>query len=131
MKNLFRAIAVAGMIALTACAGNSVVPQTGQERYVAADGAYKALLVTVQDGVRQGIIKGERAAQVKSALETAKVALDAWALIPEDPNAESTALVALQALRELLRTVAPKPQAQATSPPFGEIGTFAFNGEVT
>lgn len=85
----------------------SVVPETGTERYVAADGAFKALLITVQDGVTRGTIKGENAVKIKVSLTAAKSALDAWALVPENPTAETAALVGLQAARDVLRLASP------------------------
>lgn len=84
----------------------TIVPETGVERYVAADGAYKALIVTVKDGIMRGVIKGETAVKIKALLTTAKVALDAWALLPESPTAETATLVSLQAAREILRLAA-------------------------
>lgn len=104
MKKFFLSFFVG--IFLTACAA-TVVPETALERYVAADGAYKALVLTVQDGVRQGLIKGEGARDVKLSLNSARAALDIWALIPNDANAETVALVSLSALRVLLRSVRP------------------------
>ncbi len=89
---------------VVSCAG--VVPETGTERYVVADGMYTALLLTVQEGVVRGTIKGDTAVKLKVALTTTKIALDAWALIPESPTAETAALVALQSIRNVLR-VAP------------------------
>lgn len=96
----------AAIFILVGCAG-TVVPETGIERYVAADGAYKALLVTVKDGVQNGTIKGDVAVRVKSSLVAAKVALDAWAVVPDNPTAESAAIIAMQAAREILRLLAP------------------------
>jgi hypothetical protein len=104
MKKLLAPFLLAFVI--VGCA-STVVPETGTERYVVADGAYKALLVTVKDGVARGVIKGDNAARIKASLTAAKVALDAWALVPENPNAESAAIVALQAAREVLRLLAP------------------------
>lgn len=92
---------------LVGCAG-AVVPETGTERYVAADGAYKALLITVQDGVTRGTIQGENAVKIKASLTAAKVALDAWALVPESPTAETAALIGLQAARDVLRLMKPE-----------------------
>lgn len=109
MKKLIAIITC--IISFAACTiDGTSVPVTGTERYVQADGAYKALLVTVQGAVNNGTLKGEAAQNVKSALGAARVALDAWHIVPNDPNAEQAALVALQAARTLLQSIAPKPQ---------------------
>lgn len=94
-------------VAIAACAG-SIVPQTATERYVAADGAYKALLLTVKDGVVRGTIKGQAAANIRIALTSIKVALDVWALVPNDPNAEAVAIAALAAGQGILRSLGPQ-----------------------
>ena len=119
MKGLIAAVMM--VFALAACTiTEGTVPVTGTERYVQADGAYKALLVTVKDGVQRGTIQGPNAVRVKQALSTARVALDAWALNTESSTAEDKAILALQGARELLRALAPapKPVSLGTGPPF-------------
>ena len=90
---------------LSAC---TVVPQTGTERYVAASGAYTALLMTVKDGVIRGVIKGQAAADMRIALTSIKVALDVWALVPNSPDAEAVAIAALSAAQGILRALGPQ-----------------------
>lgn len=90
---------------VTACATSGVFPETPTEKYVAADGAYKALVATVKEKVLDGTIKGQNAKKVKLALTSAKVALDAWGLAPSDRNAETTALLALKAARQVLQAI--------------------------
>lgn len=99
MRNLI-AILMAAVI-MTGCA-NSVVPETGTERYVVADAAFKALLGTIGDAVFAGRISPEFAPRLKTAIAAISIALDAWAIAPNDLNAETTALLALQAARTLL-----------------------------
>jgi len=90
-------------VALTAC--TSVVPETGTERYVVADAAFKALLGTVKEAILAGRVPATAAPRIKTALNAAKIALDAWAVVPENLNAETTALLALQAARALLLSI--------------------------
>lgn len=99
MKTLI-AIFMAAAI-MTGCA-NSVMPETGTERYVVADAAFKALLGTINDAALAGRISVEFVPRIKTAILAAKIALDAWALAPNSLNAETTALLALQAARTLL-----------------------------
>jgi len=109
---------------LGACTvGDTTTPVTPLERLVQAEGAYRALDATVRDGVRSGLIVGERAGQVKAALTSARVALDAWHLAPGDSTNEQKFLLALQAARGLLQTFAPKPKAHG--PPLNHEGVFA------
>jgi len=95
------------LLFVVGCAG-AIVPQTGQERYVVADAAFKALLVTVQDGVVRGTIHGDGAVAVKRALVATKTALDIWAINPDNLNAETAALLALTSVREVLRSLQPR-----------------------
>ena len=95
---------------VAACAvTNTATPVTGSERLVQADGVYKALVATVKDGVLRGSISGNLAVRVKVALASARVALDAWTLLPNDPAAEAKVLIALQGVRTILQSVAPAP----------------------
>ena len=158
MKKFFTILALA--ITLTACATDRTIsPQTGTEKYVAADGVYKALSYTVQGTVENGTdmadiilssginlllqkqrvdalitfarsedreFTSEELAKLKSARDTlaaktdtlldgehelraalggARAALDVWAIVPNDPDAQATTLISLQAIRSLLRAV--------------------------
>ncbi len=109
---------------ITGCAVNTTVPLTGTQRYVQADGSYKALLLTVKEGVTRGTIHGASAIRVKQTLTTAKIALDAWALAPESPNMEQRALFALQSAREVLRALTPS-QTRGVGPPLSLAGAMA------
>ncbi len=115
----------AALIFLSACA-TGVVPQTGTERYIAADGAYKALLLTVKDGVVRGTIKGQAAADIRIALTSIKVALDVWALVPNDPNAEAVAIAALAAAQSILRAVGPQTKYEEWIVPGGGGGSGGY-----
>ncbi len=97
-------IMLAVALGISSCAG-TIVPETGTERYVVADAAFKAVLGTVREMVLSGRIPAEAAPRLKIAIAAAKSALDAWALVPGDRNAEMTALLALQAARSLLLTI--------------------------
>jgi hypothetical protein len=82
-------------------------------RLVQADGAYKALVATVKEGVQRGSIYGENAVRIKAALAAVRTGLDVWTLAPNDPTAEQTVLLSLQAARSLLQTIAPPPVKRA------------------
>ncbi len=98
------------VLLVVGCAtGADVVPMTGVQRYVVADAQFKGVLLSVQDMVVRGYIKGEAATRVRGALAITKIALDAWAVVPEDRNVETTAILALTSLRSLLRAVTPNP----------------------
>ncbi len=97
--SIFMAVAI-----MTGCA-NSIVPETGTERYVVADAAFKAVLGTVKEAVLAGRISREAVPRLKVALSAATVALDAWGTAPDSLNAETTALLALQAARALLLSI--------------------------
>lgn len=110
--NFLAPIAVALALLLGACSvGDSTAPVTPLERLVQAEGAYRALDATIRDGVRSGLIVGERAAQAKNALLAARLALDAWHISPAAEGAEQKYLFALQAARGLLQTFAPEARA--------------------
>jgi len=99
---------VAPFLALFIVAGCSgITPETGTERYVAADAAFSALLVTVQEGVANGAIPQDQFSNIKVALQTAKIALDAWGLVPESKTSEDKAIIAVAAVRGIIKTVAP------------------------
>ena len=103
------------MLAITGCAvGDGTVPVTPVERLVQADGAYKAVDATVREGVQSGLIKGVVAIRVKAAMASARVALDAWHLNPNDVNAETKALLALQAVRAILQSLRPEAGVDTT-----------------
>jgi hypothetical protein len=111
MKKFFAIVALA--LTLSACAVTSTpTPTTPAMRLVQADGAYKALVATVKEGVIRGSIAGENAVRVKAALGAARTALDVWTLAPNDPTAEQTVLLSLQAVRSLLQSFAPPPPKQ-------------------
>ncbi len=93
------------LLALFVAGCNTVVPETGTERYVVADAAFNAFLGTVKDAVVAGRVSPEFAPRLKTAIIAVKVALDAWAVAPDSLNAETTAMLALQAARTLMLSV--------------------------
>jgi len=100
------------MFALTisACGikgGDPLVPVSPQERFVQADGDFKALVATVKGLVVKGVIVKDTptAVSVDGALTTLRLALDVWEINPANLDAETATLVALQGLQSLLATV--------------------------
>jgi hypothetical protein len=108
---------VVSLFILSACAikgGDPTVAVSPTERFVQADGNFKALVATVREYVVKGyIIKDSPTAKkLDGALTSVKVAIDVWELNPTNLDAETATLVALQGLQALLNTV--KPSTEAT-----------------
>lgn len=117
LKRIVAICLLGASFAISACAVTPTPqPTTPAMRLVQADGAYKALVATVKEGVQRGAIYGTNAVRVKAALASARIALDAWTLAPNDPTAEQKVLLGLQAVRSLLQSVAPPPKRTTAAP---------------
>jgi len=92
------------------CVGTEAVPQTPRERLVAAEATYQAALGTANDFVVQGlIVKGsENAIMLGSAIITARAALDAWHVVPDNQDRMITAISALKVLQATLNSLKTK-----------------------
>jgi len=113
MRSLF-IIACAFM--MTACAikgADPTVPVSSTERFIQADGNYKALVATVREYVVKGYIVKDspNAKKIDGALTSVKIAIDVWELNPTNLDAETATLVALKGLQALLNTIKPSTEA--------------------
>ena len=89
-------------------AGTSIaVPSTPREGLVAAEQAYQAAIRIVGDLLASGKIRpGTTTAQnIGTAIKNARIALDAWQLVPDNRNYEASAVAALGALQRILRNI--------------------------
>ena len=108
MKKFIAIIACA--LSIMACTVTGQVnPVTPSERLVQAEGAYRAVAATFKGTLLNHSVSGENASRGFAALVAASVALDAWKLVPNDPNLEQKFLVSLQAVRALVQSFAPQP----------------------
>ncbi len=88
--------------------GPETVPLSGAQRYAVASKQLEGLAVSAQELVLAGrITTRAQLIQVKSALAAARMALDVWAIVPEDLGSETTAILALKSARSILRAIAP------------------------
>lgn len=93
------------LFVIVGCGGGPiVVPETPNERLIAAEVAYEGVITTVKDFIVQGVIvKGTPTAdKVVQAIVVARAGLDAWGDAPANPNAMSVGLAGLKALQSIL-----------------------------
>ncbi len=105
-------------LSLAACGitgGDPLVAVSAQERFVQADGDYKALVATIREAVVKGYIVKDTplALNVSNAVTTLRLAIDVWQVAPGNMNSETAVLVALQSLRVLISTINTGDQANA------------------
>lgn len=92
------------VVLLVAGCATETIPQTPRERLVAAEATYQAALSTANDFVNQGLIEqgSETAVKIGSAIVTARTALNAWHVVPDNQDRMVTALSALKVLQSVL-----------------------------
>lgn len=73
----------------------------------AAEVAYQAAITTVGDALDQGFLKPNTttAAKVGKAIKAARIALDAWHLVPDNKTYAETAIIAIQTLTDIVTEV--------------------------
>lgn len=79
------------------------VPNT-RTTLAAAEIAYQAAITTVGDALDQGTLRpgSANASKVGKAIKSARIALDAWHLVPDNVTYAQTAMVAIQALKDVV-----------------------------
>lgn len=121
MKNLILAICVS--LTLGGCV-STYNPRTGEwtttsaeivlqevpntrTSLAAAELTYQAAITSVGDALDQGTLRpgSATAAKVGKAIKSARIALDAWHLVPDNATYAQTAVVAIQALTQVVTEV--------------------------
>jgi len=108
---MIKKIGVLLAVLLVAGCATGRIPQadlTPTQRYVQADGNFKALLLTIQQEAFAGRITVEQAKEIKPLIATLKIAMDTWGLAPDNVNAETTAILALSAVQQVLAKLGPQ-----------------------
>lgn len=97
----------------------SVRPETPREKLLAAEISYQGALKEVIVLAEAGVIKGQAARQVKSAIAVVDSAMETWRANPDNPNYMQGAINALQPLLDLVNQLrARRTTGWSVMPPF-------------